>query len=87
MTPIFHFHPLPIAQVGPELPLSRRIGDGFFLIWKCTEKVYVFYPAIFVDNNPDRNRIEPVLSEYRVNPSDHVFLARVVFAAHGDSAP
>jgi len=25
----FHFHPLPSTQVGPELPLSQRIGDGF----------------------------------------------------------
>ena len=55
----FHLNRLPIPQVRLELPLIQGIGDSLRLLWKCAEKVNVFDLALFVDDDPDRNRVEP----------------------------
>jgi len=57
----FHFNRLAVPQVRPELPLLQAIGDGFCLIGKRAEEMDVFYPASFIDDDPDRNRIGPML--------------------------
>src|SRR5208282_2103847 len=80
----FHLNWLPVLQVPPELPLPQGIGNGLCLIGKCAEKVNVFYLALSVDDDPHRNWINPMLGKYRLNPRDHVFIARVepVFTEH-----
>ena len=75
---------------------SRRYGLNFHclkasvmsfcLIGKCAEKVNVFYLAFFIDDDSNRNRIEPVLGENRINPRNHVLVPRIILNAHWDIA-
>src|ERR1700678_4019684 len=81
----FHFNRLPVQQVPPELPLPQGIGNGPRLIGKCAEKVNVFDLALSVDDDADRNWINSMLVKYRLRPSDHVFIARVILDTHRDS--
>ena len=76
----------PSLQVRLEFPLTQSIGDGFRLIGKCAEKVNVFYLAFFIDDDADRNRVEPVLGKDRIDPRDHVFVACIIFDANRDIA-
>src|SRR5258708_4967638 len=82
-----HLSRLPVSQIWPELPLLQGIGNDFCLIGKRAEKVNVLDLAPLIDNDSDRHCVEPVLSEDRINPGNHVLVARVVLDAHGSTLP
>src|ERR1700731_3391698 len=78
---------MPVPHVRLEFPLLEGVGNGFRLIRKGAEKVNMFYLAFFVDDDPDRNRIEPALGENRIDPRNHVLTLRVILNAHWNIAP
>src|SRR5258707_3556768 len=83
----FHLNRLPVPQIRLELPLSQGIGNDFCLIGKRAEKVNVLDLASLVDNDSDRNCVEPVLGEDRINPRNHVLVAGVVLDTHREPFP
>src|SRR5208282_2035646 len=83
----FHFNPVPVPQVRPELPLTQGIADRFGLIGKCAEEVNVFHLALFTNYDPDRNRIKPLLAKHWVNSLDYVFVSCVILDARRDTVP
>src|SRR5580700_41870 len=70
----FHLDRLAVLAVGLELPLAECVGNHFRLIGKRAEEVNVFYLALFIDNDTDRNRIEAMLAENGVNAGKHIFI-------------
>src|SRR5712671_3421615 len=82
-----HFSRLSVSQIWPELPLLQGIGNDFCLIGKRAEKVNMLDLAPLIDNDSDRNCVESVLSEDRINPGNHVLVVRVVLDAHGEIFP
>ena len=78
----FHLDWLPILHVLFELPLAQGIRDGLGLIDECTEKVNVFYFAVLVDDDSDRNRIVPMLGKNRADPRDYALVIRIILDAN-----
>ena len=47
----------------------------------------MFYSAFFIDDDSDRNGIEPVLGKDRIDPRNQIFVSRIILNAHWDIAP
>jgi hypothetical protein len=50
-----HFHRLPVDDVRFKFPLLQRVSERFCLIGKSADEMNMFYSALFVYDDPDRN--------------------------------
>src|SRR5882757_940191 len=80
----FYFHRLSVAQVWSEAPLKQGVCNGVYLVGKGAEKMNVLYLALFINDDPNRSRIESALAKDRINSLQYVFVAHILLDAHRD---
>src|SRR5205807_3170621 len=78
----FYLYRLSVPQVRLEFPLQQSIADALGLLRESTDQMNVLDLAGFVDDDPDRHRVEPMIGKHGINLLNHVLSSGVVLNAN-----